>query len=316
MVRKNKSISLPQTEIAVIFDFDITLSPHYMQTPIFRKYDVEPSAFWAEADALKARGYDDEHAYLKLLIEYVSKGRIPSLSNADLRTLGSELEFFEGFPAILDHLRKAGEDPAFAVGDWKPAIRFYVISSGIHEMIAGSIVAQFLARFWGCTLDEDDQGNIAFPKETISHTTKTQKLFLINKGLLEDSDQDRVNDYFPPERRPVPFEHMIYLGDGPSDVPCFTVVRKSGGKTIAVYKPGDQEAFDKCYELVVEADRTDLMCPADYKEGSHLYLALMHMVRSVAQRISQRLNQAAREGVIPAPRHSTGGAGPLRDVTD
>lgn len=309
MTPDNRTVSLPQTEIAIIFDFDITLSPYYMQTPIFEKHGVDAAVFWRETTQYKKRGYDEEHAYLRLLIDHVRDGRIRSLSNDNLRAFCGALEFFEGFPGILDELRKVGEDPAFAVGNWKPCVKFYVISSGLHEMIAGSIVAPYLTKFWGCTLDEDEKGNIAFPKETISHTTKTQKLFLINKGLLAEGDQERVNDYFPPGKRPVPFEHMIYLGDGPSDVPCFTLVRKSGGRTIAVYKPRDQDAFDKCYELVVEADRTDLMCPADYTTGSHLHLALVHMVRGVANGIASRLNQAARDGVIPAPRHSSAGSG-------
>lgn len=293
---------LPQTEIAVIFDFDITLSPNYMQEPIFKKYGIGAAEFWSRSDALKKRGYDDEHAYLKVLIDY-ARGK--SISNLDLRELGSQLQFFDGFPDILPVMRAAAADPSFAVGYLKPSVEFYVISSGLQEMIEGSSVRQYLRQLWGCTLDEDENGHIAFPKETISHTTKTQKLFLINKGLLEEDVRDRVNDYFPVERRPVPFENMIYLGDGPSDVPSFTLVRKNGGRTIAVYHPGDQVAFDKCYKLVVEADRTDLMCPADYRSGSHLSLALVHMVTDIAARITGRLNLAARAGVIPAPKHSS-----------
>ncbi len=173
MARDNRLVSLPQTEIAVIFDFDITLSPHYMQTPIFEQYKINPDTFWAQTATLKDQGYDDEHAYLKVLIDYA---KVKSLSNSDLRALGPKLKFFDGFPGILDDLRKAGEDSTFAVGNWKPLVRFYVISSGLKEMIEGSLVAPYLTKFWGCTLDEDENCNISFPKETISHTTKTQKL--------------------------------------------------------------------------------------------------------------------------------------------
>ena len=33
-------MQLPQIEIAVVFDFDITVTPSYMQRPIFDKYGI------------------------------------------------------------------------------------------------------------------------------------------------------------------------------------------------------------------------------------------------------------------------------------
>ena len=73
------------------------------------------------------------------------------------------------------------------------------------------------------------------------------KLFLINKGLLDNKDSLKVNDYMPQNIRPVPFNNMIYVGDGPTDVPCFSLVMQNGGKTIAVYESKDTKAFN--YQL-------------------------------------------------------------------
>jgi hypothetical protein len=41
-----------QNIIACIWDFDKTLSPGYMQAPIFEMYRVDPKKFWKEVEEL------------------------------------------------------------------------------------------------------------------------------------------------------------------------------------------------------------------------------------------------------------------------
>jgi hypothetical protein len=298
---KNTNTFLPQTEIAVIFDFDITLTPKYMQSIIFDKFNIDEGDFWSETEKLKLLGYDNEHAYIKNLINYIRNNKISKLSNKDLLIMGSELSFHKGFPNIMDDLKKI---PRIKNNNQlNPNVCFYIISSGFEEMIKGSQVYPKLKKLWGCTFDENEKGNIDFPKETISSTTKTQKLFLINKGLLSNVDSLRVNDFMPYESRPVPFKNMIYIGDGPTDVPCFSLVMQNGGKALAVYEPEDKKAFDECYRLVVESKRADVMCPADYSIGSQLHLALSKMIENISENISNDIEFAKTQGLIESPKH-------------
>jgi hypothetical protein len=294
-------MSVPQNVIAIVYDYDQTLSPNYMQEEvIFPAFGIDSRAFWKRAQELvREQGYDNELAYMKVLLDCLGMDRP---TNTRLRELGGSLRFYPGLPQMFEEFAKGLLSSVHEAHGLK--VQHYIISSGLKILIEGSRLAPYVQGIFGCEYAEDASGCITFPKRVISHTQKTQYLFRINKGLLSMS-QD-VNDHMPADLRPVPFQNMIYVGDGPTDVPCFTVVRQNGGHAIAVYNPEDasRSSFRKCYQLSTHADRVRHIAPADFRSGSHLRLLLEQMVNEIGNRIVENRARELEDATVRAPQHA------------
>ncbi len=215
----------PQNTIAIVYDYDQTLSPSYMQDEVvFPAFGINAESFWRRCtDLVRENGYDNELAYMKVLLDTLGMDRP---TNAELKKLGAKLNFYKGLPGMFEEFRSGllnSEHVAHGI-----SVEHYIISSGMKILLEGSRLAPFVRAIFGCEFAEDNEGRITFPKRVISHTQKTQFLFRINKGLL-DMSQD-VNDHMEPDIRPIPFPNMIYIGDGPTDVPCFTVMKRTAAK--------------------------------------------------------------------------------------
>ena len=285
-----------QNVIAVVYDFDRTLSPQSMhEDVIFAQVGVDAGSFWAKSDELRdERAYEDELAWIRLLLE---NSAFRQLSNADLGEFGRELHFYPGVPEVFAGLGSfLKEEKYFRQGI---ALEHYIVTSGLKAVLAGSALSQHVEAIFGCELDEDDEGKVFWPKRVVSHTAKTQYLFRITKGPEYVDLSHDVNDHMPEEERRIPFRNMIYIGDGPTDVPCFAVLTHRQGVALAVYNPDIDESFESCMRLQ-EAKRVDGIAPADYREGTHLRRLVEYHLRRMADRIVADQEEAHQRSVIEA----------------
>lgn len=308
-----------QTVIAMIWDFDKTLIPQHMQDPIFQHYGVDPANFWAEVDGLvgyyAARGLrvGRDTAYLGHFLTYIREGAFEGLTNKKLREFGGELELAPGMPEFLSRAkREVAGNPRFA--EHGISVEHYIVSTGFRQMIEGSPVRAHVDGIWACELLSDppgpgylsqfdlhtETGALTQVGYTIDNTTKTRAIFEINKGVNKNPSID-VNARMSEDQRRVPIKNMIYIADGPSDVPVFSVVFRGGGKNLGVYTLGEPSNYEQVKDLE-EQSRVHHIAKADYSEGSEADLWLRSSLRRIAADISDR-REAVLATMPGGPRH-------------
>lgn len=299
--------------IAMVYDFDLTLTPYYMQKPIFERFNIKEKDFWKEKDKLvenyKKSGKDihEDTAYLYHMIKQArSGGSLDGLTEKVLKELGGELEYFPGIPEFFSNIKKEIEDDS-KYQHPKIKIEHYVVSSGLADMLRGSVISDHVDRIVGCEFFYNEEGvpdGVAHP---VNSSEKVPNLYRIKKGVFQDSSID-VNASMPKELKRIPFPNMIYIGDGPSDVPALSTTGKGGGKRFAVYNPkpvypkfkGDptKDAFE-----LIQAGRADFFVQADYREGTDLYIKITKVLRNIADKIIDAHEEAFKRSVIASPKH-------------
>ena len=250
--------------VALVYDFDGTLSPGNMQEFGFiQAIGKTPEEFWRMSDEI-AKGQDASNilAYMKLMFDEARKAGIP-LRKEDFKKFGEEIELFPGvmewFKLINDYGKAHGVK-----------IEHYINSSGLAEMIEGSPVAKEFKRIFACSFLYNDKGEAEWPGVAVDYTAKTQFLFKINKGILSIRDNKRVNESQLDENKRIPFPAMIYFGDGETDVPCMKIVKMFGGNSIAVYSQKSESKRNIARKLLRQK-RVNFICPADYGKDSKMY---------------------------------------------
>lgn len=310
-----------QNVVACIWDFDKTLIPGYMQQPLFKKYGINERRFWDEVNALPAAYADrgltvsPDTIYLNHLLSYVRSGIIKGLTNTVLEELGKELVFNPGLPEFFKTLQGLVTlKPEYRKHDIR--LEHYIISTGLAAMIRGSKIAPYVENIYGCEFIEDpfqprylEQQDFELHHDrevsqigvVIDNTIKTRYIFEINKGCNKNPEIN-VNSKIHYADRRVPFHNMIYIADGPSDIPVFSVVKKNGGKTFAVYDKDSQEEFAQ-NDRLLQSDRIHAYGPTNFENSSNTSMWLKMHVCAICDQIVSEREQALTRKVGKPPKH-------------
>ena len=296
--------------IAVIWDCDKTLVDGYMQDPIFEEYGINASDFWREVNSKPAElakhgiRVNRDTYYLNHFIKCAHDGTLKGLDNAKLREYGTKQKFYKGIPEIFEKTKNMFKDDK-SYAEYGIQVEHYIVSTGFAEIIRGSELMPFVDGVWGCELLEapDSEGKpvISETVYTIDNTSKTRAIFEINKGIGKIHGIEVISK-IPEENRRVHFENMIYIADGPSDIPAFSVVKKNGGATFAIYPKGDLKAMRQV-EQMREDGRVDMYAEADYSEGTTAYMWITNRIQKIADRIRDTEKQKIMSSASGVPHH-------------
>ena len=163
------------------------------------------------------------------------------------------------------------------------------------------------------------------PVYCMDKTTKVRALFEICKGCFLDGGEYRdwldlknqakrlsqkpensnklsklddlvpaVDDLVPEEKKWSPFENMIYIGDGDTDIPAFSLVQSRKGMTIGVFDPSlPKKERDKKAENMRKGKRIDLFTPACFEKDGELYRFIEMRCRQIAKRYEARIKESS-----------------------
>ena len=275
--------SLTRETIAVVFDFDDTLAPDCTSS-LLASRGVDVPVFWNErVQALVDADWDPIPAYMYAMVEVSDEGA--DIRRDILESWGASVTLHAGVETIFSRLR----DTVSAISE-QIQLEFYMISSGLGDVLRHVTIADEFKDIWASDFSYDDDGRIRFPKKIVSFTDKTRYLFQISKGQVGEGYRGRpfeVNRKISREQMRIPFDQMIVVGDGYTDIPCFSMVRKNGGIAIGVVDQADRKKWGKAWGFI-EDDRVSNLVPADYSEGSALEMSLMMAVESKARMIGLR----------------------------
>ena len=287
-IRKTKGES---PVIAICYDFDKTLTPDDMQAQGYiQSVGFEVESFWNDAGELaRANDMDANLAYMYKMVKE-AEGNLVFTKQA-LAQYGAKVKLFDGVEGWFDRVCSYGNEAGVCV-------EHYVISSGLREMIEGSVIAPKFEKIYANSFLYNDRGVAIWPAQMVNYTNKTQFLFRISKGVTDVNDPG-VNDYFPREKLRIPFRNMVYIGDSDTDIPCMKLINSYEGYSIGVYDPATSDR-SKVYTMMRDG-RIGYFAPADYTEGGELDTLIRGIIKKTAaaedlgERRMRNLREALRE---------------------
>lgn len=271
--------------IAIVFDFDETLIPDDSFKILLRDCELDEKAF--ERDRVEPLVKQGWHKYLArtycLIQESKQREGKDKITYERLANLGKKIRPIVGVPEMFDRLRQRAKEIVPEV-----EVEYYLISGGFVDIARNTSIAKHFTKMWGCELAYDENGEIEFLKQQMTHTEKTHYLYYLSKGIDEENEQDLIYNYrdISIEKLHVPLNQTIYVGDGTSDIPCFTAINQYEGIAFGIFPENSSAEEWEHREKVTDSQQLSNLVPAHYGENSELMRSLILGIECICKQIA------------------------------
>jgi phosphoglycolate phosphatase-like HAD superfamily hydrolase len=270
--------------LVVIFDFDGTLAPDAVDQLLVMAGEDLNHYKQEERDPLLKSGWDSIIAEMYCLLKVAGRNKNFTLTRESLKEKALEIELYAGVEEMFDQVRA-----------WVHAIvedaevEFYLLSCGLVDMYRHTPIAKEFKAMWGSEFYFDGEGKAAFVKQVITNPEKIRYILQLAKGMGVKGPSGPADVYrpIPEEEWHVPLDQVIYVGDGASDMPAFSLMHEHGGIALGVVDADKTEDWGG-YEAEHKGRRVQNLAKADYAEDSELMKSLRLSVESIAKVMALR----------------------------
>lgn len=291
--------------IAIIADFDLTITEEFQQEPILKHYlDNIKAAYDGKRIVNKVNGADRNNvlkiekpvdwfkisdswaephngvAWVSQFLYDVRNGVFPELSKKEMQEKWApEIKLSPGVPEFIGNLRTELEGKCY--------IGFYIASVGITDLIAGTSIGKIADGIYASELisldaihNHPDNPELQYTmpvdaaRDLIKPFGKTECVIKIAKGAPE-----KLDDLVRNQDLCFSYKNVIYLGDGTSDVSSFSYLQKKGSTVLCVFEEGNVTTFEKTHTNPKLISRIDAFLPRDYQYGSMTYTKLARIIK-------------------------------------
>ena len=283
--------------IAIVWDFDGTLTPDDSTTKVVEFLGENKKGDFWEENIKSLRGdkklpkwehvlASDAPIWMYVLSRLAFKHKAP-LNKEFFRFILPKIGLYPNVLEFLQSLKNIEKQNTFSKLDLR--IHHFIVSAGLKELIEQIFPKNLIAATFGCrykiiTSEGSKDEPESVPVFCMDETMKTRSIFEISKGSFTDENK-KVNDRVEKKNLWAPFENIIYIGDGDTDVPALSLVRSKGGLGVAVYNPEwEKERIDNRFKKMRLDRRTDFITPADFSLEGELYNYITVRCNQVRQR--------------------------------